>query len=308
MSTSNGMENTARNFALQLGALIALYISLTSLLVLLFGVINIAFPDELSGYYQYQNAQDSIRFSIALLVVFFPTYLLLIRIVNNIRRNEHGTYLTLTKWLIYISLLVGIIVLLVDLVTAINTFFNGEITQRFILKAGSVLLIVGGALHYYILDARGYWLKNEKKSVVYAIVAAVVVFSSLTYGFISIDATTEVREQQFDIQQINDLQGIEWRIEEYYRLNETLPPTIDEVYQGISLPSAPEDRAAYQYNITGDDTYELCATFAQASIDEGVRFRSIEPAPFKAPYTWDHGVGEICFERVVTNDTLLLQN
>jgi hypothetical protein len=93
------MNNTARNFALQLGALVSLYVSLSFLLVLLFGVINLTFPDPAEGYWAVDSAQSSIRIGIAVLVVFFPAYLILQRTVNRIRRREPaGSYLTLTKW------------------------------------------------------------------------------------------------------------------------------------------------------------------------------------------------------------------
>ena len=108
--------NTARNFALQLGSLIALYVSLSALIAVIFGVINITYPDQAEGYWAYDSAQQGIRFGIAMLLVFFPTYVVLTRTVNQIRRKETGTYLTLTKWLVYLSLLVGGGILLGDLV------------------------------------------------------------------------------------------------------------------------------------------------------------------------------------------------
>jgi hypothetical protein len=80
------MENNAKHFALQLGALITLYVSVGSLISLLFGVITIAFPDPTNSW-EYVGATDGIRFAIALLVVFFPAYIALTRIVNRERRG-----------------------------------------------------------------------------------------------------------------------------------------------------------------------------------------------------------------------------
>ena len=125
--------NTPKNFALQLGALITLYVSLTSLMTLLFAVITVAFPDAADGYYTVESATSTIRFSAAILIVFFPVYLWLTRTLNQIRRKEDGVYLTLTKWLIYLSLLGGGGVLLGDLVAVIYNFLEGEITTRFVL-------------------------------------------------------------------------------------------------------------------------------------------------------------------------------
>jgi hypothetical protein len=50
-------NNTPKHFALQLGSLISLYLSLTFLLVLLFGLINLKFPDAAEGYYMIERAR-----------------------------------------------------------------------------------------------------------------------------------------------------------------------------------------------------------------------------------------------------------
>jgi uncharacterized protein YacL len=157
------MENTTpKHFVLQLGSLISLYISLGFLLGLLFGIINLKFPDATEGYWALESASSAVRLGIAMVIVFFPTYLILTRLVNKLRRQEkNGSYLNLTKWLVYLSLLVGGGVLLGDLVAVIMTFLEGEITQRFIFKALAVLVVVGLAFHYYILDARGFWLAQN---------------------------------------------------------------------------------------------------------------------------------------------------
>jgi hypothetical protein len=118
------MENTAKNFALQLGSLIALYVSIVALVTLLFGLITIFYPDVANGYWEYNSASSSVRFGIALLVIFFPVYIVLTRMVNTTRRIEQGSYLTLTKWLIYLSLLVGGVTILGDLVSVVNAFLN----------------------------------------------------------------------------------------------------------------------------------------------------------------------------------------
>lgn len=297
------MENTAKNFALQLGSLIALYVSLGSLLTLLFGIITIAYPDPADNYYLYEAASQQIRFSIATLVVFFPTYLVLTRMVNTIRRKEKGTYLTLTKWLIYLSLLVGGAVILGDLVAIINAFLEGELVIRFVLKALSVLVVVGAAFAYYLLDAKGHWQKNEKQSVEYGGAAAAIVVAVLVLGFFHTETPNEVREKRIDEQQVQDLNDMQWRIQDYYNLNGKLPGGIDEIYAGLEAPEANEGRAPYEYNILGDDRFELCAEFAEESTKDSLSVARpvvFEGEVLKNPYNWDHGAGRWCFERALS--------
>jgi len=300
--------NTARNFALQLGSLIALYVSISALIAVIFGVINVTYPDQAEGYWAYEGAQQGIRFGVAMLIVFFPTYLILTRFVNQIRRKETGTYLTLTKWLVYLSLLAGGAILLGDLVAVILAYLNGEITLRFILKALTLLVVIGTAFYYYILDARNFWNAHEKESKLYAGLASCVVIASLVLGFLNSETPKEVRNMKLDDQQLQDLQDMEWRINEFYSNKDVLPGSIEELYVGIPVPTAPEDRDAYEYKVVDEDTYELCATFTHSS-QQGVSAARPMPAmmgdtAMKVPYnTWDHGEGKTCFERTAVDYT-----
>jgi hypothetical protein len=293
--------NTARNFVLQLGSLISLYISLSAVIAVVFGVINIVYPDAAAGYFEGEAARSGIRYGIALILVFFPTYILLTRFVNQIRRQETGTYLTLTKWLIYLSLLVGSGILLGDLVTVILTFLNGELTVRFALKALTLLCVIGIALSYYVLDVRGYWNQNEKQSKLFALGAAIIALVVVILGFFHIETPAEVREMRLDEQQVMDLQNIQWKVYEYYTNENTLPVSLEEAYGEMPAPAAPEDRSAYEYSRVDDDTFELCATFAHPSRQDEYSMRPVSYAkePLTGAYSWDHIAGDVCFERTV---------
>lgn len=301
------MENhTAKHFVLQLGSLASLYLSLGFLLSLLFSIVNITFPDAIDNYWSIESSHSTVRLSIAMLVVFFPTYLFLTRTVNNIRRTESGSmYLSLTKWVVFLSLLVGGGVLLGDLVAVIMAFLEGEITERFILKALAVLVVVGAAFHYYLLDTKGYWTKNEQKSVMYGIGAALVVLASIVYSFTHIETPSTVREQKLDAEQVTDLQQLQWRIQDYSMTNGVLPENLDAIGDG-ALPQAPEDRPAYRYTVT-EEGFELCATFEQPSTSsENYMYQSSaminEKMMVKNPDNWQHGEGEVCFKRVVNKE------
>lgn len=297
------MEHTAKHFALQLGALISLYVSLTSAIVLVFGVINLMVPDAAASIWETEGAMSSIRFSIATLVVFFPVYLWLTRVVNQMRRTGDGSYLALTKWLIYLSLLAGGLVLLGNFVSVIYTFLNGELTTRFLLKALSLFVIVGSAFTYYLLDARGHWQKNEKKSVQFGAAAAVLAVAMIVVGYMQIQGPNVVREMRIDENQLTDLQDMQWRIEEYVRLESSVPSTLEEVYDGMEIPTAPEGRTAYRYEKT-DRGFNLCAHFAHETTDDQYGFSKPYATETGAvilnPNNWEHPVGEYCFERVVS--------
>ncbi len=298
------MEHTPRNVVLQVGSLIALYLSASFLLTLVFGLINISYPSETDNYWEIESATESIRLGIAMLIVFFPTYLILTRLMNRYRRAEQGAlYQHITKWLIYLSLLVGGLVLLGTLVTTIYTFLNGDLTTRFILKATAVLGVVGMAFHYYLLDARGYWVKDEGKSIMYAIGVGLVVFLAIAFGLGNIETPAVVREMKLDEQQVNDLRNIQWQIDGYMEISSsTLPQTLEEAYNtsGARIPEAPEGRDRYSYELT-DRGFKLCATFARDSVtDEFPMSAYTDPAArIKNGENWNYKAGRYCFDRVV---------
>lgn len=295
------MENhTAKHFVLQLGSLLSLYLSIGFLLTLLFGIITVQFPDAANGYWETESAQGQIRLGIAMVLVFFPTYLVLTRTVNTLRRTEtNGAYLNLTKWLVYLSLLVGGGVLLGDLVAVIMSYLEGELTERFLLKAFSVFLVVGAAFHYYILDARGYWLTREDKSIMFAFGAGLVVLAALGYGFTQAGSPREARELRLDAKQVQDLQSIQWNIETYIYENKRVPASLTDL--SLSVPQAPEGRPAYEYVPTSEG-FELCATFANDSINQEptfpTRFEDQKIQIFNEN-NWEYKAGFSCFARTV---------
>ncbi len=291
--------NNAKSFALQLGALITLFVSVGSLISLLFGVITIVIPDALGGWYEVTGAKDSIRWGIALLVVFFPAYIVLTRVVNKGRRGTGTPYLGVTKWLIYLALVVGGITILGDFVAIIVSFLNGDLTTRFLLKALTVLVVVGAPTLYYFYDTRGYWLKHEAKSKQYGGIVAVLVFASIVVGYLHIESPQEVRAQRADDTQITDLTSIQYIIESEYNLTGALPVSLDVVSERMTIPTAPEGRGAYEYNKTGDRTFELCATFSNPSRPDEFSTPWPSEVGIKNPNDWSHKEGRTCFPRIM---------
>ncbi|HEU4677728.1 MAG TPA: DUF5671 domain-containing protein [Candidatus Paceibacterota bacterium] len=296
------MENTAKNFALQLGALITMYVSVVALIALLLSIITLLYPDVAQAPYERTAAASTVRYTIATLIVFFPAYVVLTRVVNTMRRAEAGLYLGLTKWLIYLSLLIGGGVLLGDVVGVVNSFLNGELTIRFILKALAVLIVVGAAFTYYLADVRGYWRTREASSLRYGAAVSILVVLAIVYGFTKIEAPSEVREMNIDRQEVADLQRIEMQVENYHQVNDALPESLTDAFGSLPVPSASAGRGAYAYELMTEDTYRLCADFTYPTSDaERSPYEVVNPETgvTKTSYSWDHGAGRWCFERSV---------
>ena len=305
------MKNTTpKHVILQLGSLIALYVSVVSLLVLIFSITNLQFPDDASYYWEDTGTRQAIRTSIAMLLVFFPAFLTFTRLSNQDRRKHlHGEYHIIAKWMVYLSILGGILILLGDLVTLINYFLNGEITIRFIIKVCALLSVIGLALGYYVLDVKGYFKKNTSHAFYFAIGATILVLGSLIYGYSYIESPAKVREINLDEKQLNDLQDMYWEIIDTYRSTLQLPKTLDELYINRKIPSAPDQREAYVYTPIDDKTFELCATFATPSpqYKKPTTDVQIVDTNILQNNNWEHGTGYVCFKRTVeTNKTVPL--
>src|SRR5581483_4288834 len=119
---------------------------------LLLDYMNVAFPDPLNLYY---SAGDSIRWSLALLIIMFPVYFWVSRFLHKDIANEPGkSEIRIRKWLLYFTLFVSALLIIGDLVALIYNFLQGEITARFILKVIFVLAVAAAVFWYYLYDLR----------------------------------------------------------------------------------------------------------------------------------------------------------
>lgn len=111
--------------------------------------INQAIPDATQN--SYGNSDYDIAFALARLIVAYPVYLLIMRLINQeLRRYREKHFSGVRKWLTYFTLLVVSIIGVCTLIAFLTSFLRGELTTRFVVKALVVLLIDGGVLVYYL--------------------------------------------------------------------------------------------------------------------------------------------------------------
>jgi hypothetical protein len=299
-----------KDFFMYLGGLAALYVSVVSLITLLFQYVNILFPDTLSYYPE--GYSSSVRFAIASLIIVFPLYIVLTRFLNqDLRRNPEKKGLWIRTWLIFLTLFVGGITIIIDLVVLINTFLGGEVTMRLVLKVLAVLIVVGAAFIYYFLDLKGVWERNEKRSAMFGIGAVLAVLLTIAGGFILTGSPQTQRLLAFDRQKTNDLQTIQYQVVNYWQQKQALPKTLAELEDPISgfrAPFDPQTKEPYGYTVKGKLSFELCGTFnkeAQASDAQGAFARPVMSgygSDALANATWEHGVSKQCFARTIDPD------
>ena len=116
-----------------------------------------------------------------------------------------------------------------------------------------------------------------------AVVAGVMVTGSPAQG----------RMQRLDQARASDLQSIAVAIDTFWHRHGRVPGSLNELVADpraqVSIEDPGSDQA-YEYRILGDDSYELCAVFALASLPNN-----------RAPdASWSHEAGRNCFALVAS--------
>lgn len=290
-------HTTAKDFFLHLGAIAGLYATAIALVNLLFTVIDNAYP-AVTQYNYYSSS--SISLPVATLIIIFPVFLLLSRLVYKTYKLEPDKkQLGIRRWLTYITLFVAGIILASDLVTVLYKFLDGQdLTAAFILKALVVFLLTGAIFKFYLDEIRDKMMGRARK--IWAVGSAIVILISIIFGFSVIGSPQTQRLLRYDNQKVSDLQSIQWQLTNYWQRKGSLPQSISELndpLSGYTLPTDPQ-KNQYEYKNIGVYSFKLCAIFNKKSEEVQTRYR--EKFGFQdINENWAHGIGEYCFKRTI---------
>lgn len=207
------MKTTPRDFFLHLGATIALYASTVALINLAFEIVNRILPDALNDYsylYYYAN-NNSIVWPISMLVVLVPIlYCLEWVTARDVLKTPEKKDIWIRRWRIYLTLFLTGATIVIDLITLIDTYLNGEITARFIWKVVIILVISASIFVYYLLSrmsnestSSSNPTANKKERSILAWLGIIMVIAGIADGFIVIGLPTDQRALRLEQQKIN---------------------------------------------------------------------------------------------------------
>lgn len=288
-------RTTPKDFFINLGAIVALYTVVVSLLNLLFTVINVAYP-KVSSYPDYYVGSSSISFPVATLMIFFPIYFFLMWLLE----REYSSMpekknLPIRRWLTYITLFIAGLTLAIDLVTVIYYFIDGqELTIGFLLKVLSLFAVIFVVFMYYISDIRGKLTASSRK--VWSVVALVIILASIIWGFSVLGSPRTQRLMRYDSQKVSDLQSIQYEVINYWQMKGKLPANLSAINDSISgyvTPIDPDTKEAYVYKVIGEKTFQLCADF---NLPTAVNKITVKIMPGE---NWIHDKGQECFNRTI---------
>lgn len=283
---------SVKDFFLNLGATIALYTVVISLINLLFTVINNAYPKITNAYYY--ASTSSISWPVAVLVIFTPILILLMWLLEKQymvepERKDSGIH----KWLTYLTLFIAGLVIAGDMIMVLYYFIDGqELDTAFLLKCLVLVIVTGALFGYYISDIRGKL--NSRSRKIWRVVSVLVIVASLIWAFSVLGSPRTQRLYKYDEQKISDLMNIDSAIQNYYGTKKSLPKNFTELSQLNYYINTidPQKKVSYEYKVNGPLIYELCAEFNKASDDKTQANRTY-------PYggsVWTHPAGRYCFQ------------
>ncbi|MEX1000312.1 MAG: DUF5671 domain-containing protein [Thermodesulfobacteriota bacterium] len=297
---------SAKHFFLHVGAIASFYASIIALILLLFRVINVAFPQMYTSVYQ---GSSTISFQVATLIVAFPLFLFLSWLLQKSYSSDPSLKdASLRRWLAYITLFIAGAVMAGDLVTIIYMFLDGrELTSGFLLKVLVLLVIACGVFAYYLRDIRGVIEKKERNA--WRAISSIFIISSIILGFVVVGSPATQRAIRYDQERLSDLQATQWQLINYWQQKGELPSELsmlNDAIGGFSVPSDPETDLPYTYIQTSPTSFQLCAVFNLESPD-AVGIPSLARMPYYEPgmmrmEAWDHPAGEHCFDRTIDPD------
>lgn len=292
--------------------MVAFYWSVIAFIFLTFDYINYVFPNALA-YYPADPYESGISYEMASIIVLLPLYMFLMRLIRaDISRDPSRKEIWVRRWALILTLFVAGVAIAADLITLLTTFLNGEaLTAAFLLKVLIIFLVAGGVFMHFISDLRGYWDLFPARRRFVGIGVAILAVVTIGAGFFIVGTPGQARLARFDAQKINDLQNIQSQIVYFWQAKQKLPGVITDLNNSLSYGPAPVDPQTgepYVYLPGEGLSFKLCAVFnAQSHANQTLPSQTRAIAPEAVPIggkgmpqdNWQHGAGEVCFERTI---------
>ena len=162
---------------------------------------------------------------------------------------------------------------------------------------------------HFIADLKGYWDAFPQRRNWVRIGVGILVVVTIVAGFFIVGTPAQARLARFDTQKVNDLQNIQSQIIGFYQAKQKLPGTITDLNNSLAygpVPVDPQSGEAYGYQPGEGLSFKLCANFnAQSRGNQNMypETQAITPTALggkaRLPDYWQHGSGQVCFDRTI---------
>lgn len=263
-----------------------------SLGCLAFSLIDRWLADPLFRGYGQTFSTYTVTTSLAAIIVAFPLYLLISRIVVREAATEPDKLDSgVRKWLTYMALVVAASVFMGDLIAALAFLLRGELTSVFLAKSFVVLALSSGVFWYYFGGLRRSEAPAGRfsRDRIMAIASSLTVSAMVALGFMHLGPPSVQRRLVADSQRVQQLYTLSGSIRSYWQVHSSqLPASLSQ------LPGAaytdPVTHQPFEYRPAHGSQYELCAKFAARSPrQDDSHSPRLDPGP------WMHPAGHHCF-------------
>lgn len=265
-----------------------------------FQFINRWFSKEINyGQVVQSFSQSVLKWQMAALIVAVPVFFIVSLLIR--RALEQGNLPPDNKvrlWISYIILFIVVAVAVGDLIATTFSLLNGDFTVRFLLKSLTILIIAVWIFVYYWLELRSPTsLVSSPLPKIMGIVSLLIIIASFIGTFFIIEPPAEARKKAFDQTRVNNLQEIKYAIDDYYREYQQLPASLTDLAasRGYIKITDPKTGQPFEYQISSNDSYQLCAEFDTTNKNQPADQYSYPPY---SEFLFD--AGRNCFNRQVS--------
>ena len=263
--------------------------------IMLFQIID-KFLSPGTVFYLSRFSQTSLKFGVASAFIIVPVFLLTISSLHKkYKSGKLNPDSSVYRWLTYLILLITGLNIIGRLIQLVFKFLDGDYTLPSILKILVVIAIASGIFGYYWYDLKrsDYSKRSNVSQIFFGLVVAVTVISVVTSFFI-VDSPQKTNLKKLDEQRVNDLTYLSDMVNNYYYENDVLPEDLSAAR--FSQFTDPATQQPYTYNVLGEESYELCATFDLPADDSDETYYSGNRDWFY------HQAGQQCFTASVNPD------
>jgi hypothetical protein len=300
----NNSNNAAKYAFFYMLSLVALIFTALSSGMIIFQIINKTITDVISNY-SGNYSIETLKFGISALIIAAPIFFFTMsRIYKSLYEGLLAKESEIRKWLTYLVLFVSSVVMIGWLIGTINSFLDGDLTLKFILKSITAIGISASIFTFFLYDIKRENVKGNKDNVVRAYFYGSLVFVIAVFiaSLFFVESPSATRDRKIDQQIINNFSSLDYAINDYYNEFEKMPVSLLELKEesGHILRDEdirdPESKELFEYKITGQTSFELCANFRTSNKDENdARYRYM-------PENNLHDSGYQCLERKIKSD------
>ncbi|TSC95530.1 MAG: hypothetical protein Athens101410_484 [Parcubacteria group bacterium Athens1014_10] len=268
-----------------------------------FQFINKWFPKEV--FYEVIQAFDqaALKGQISALLIAAPVFFIFTLLIRKALKNGDLTADNKVRlWITYIILFLVVAIAIGDLISAIFSLLNGDFTARFLLKSLTILIIVGWIFTYYWLELRSpKSLTDSNIPLIMGRTTLGIIIISFISALFMAESPAEARRKAYDQTVVSNLQEIKYSLDNYYQEYNSLPVSLNDLksYRQYIKITDPKTGKAYEYRITGGNSYELCADFQTSNKEQRNNY-------YQQPYPYDNNEfiyqpGRNCFNKKVSS-------